>query len=207
MKKKPLLKLSIFPFITKKGLCTSPGNSPGKLRFFAKFNYVAFSGLLFLLLICSSGAFAQSITVTGLVKDSHGETLIGVSVRVKGGGAGTATNVDGKYKITVKDKQTVLIFSYIGFTSVEETVNDRTSINVTLPEEPKNLNEVVVLGYGQVRRRDLTGSVSTVDIDDLNKAPVKSFDDALAGRVAGVQVTSPDGQPGAAPTIVIRGGN
>jgi TonB-linked SusC/RagA family outer membrane protein len=207
MKKKPLLKLSMFSFITQKGLCTSPGDSPGKLRFFAKFNYAALSALLFLLLICSSGAFAQSIAVTGMVKDSHNETLIGVSVRIKGGGAGTATDVNGKYKITVKSKDDVLIFSYIGYTPVEEVVNGRTSINVTLLEEPKNLNEVVVLGYGQVRRRDLTGSVGTVDIDDLNKAPVKSFDDALAGRVAGVQVTSPDGQPGAAPTIVIRGGN
>lgn len=194
MRKKPLLKLSISPFLTKKRFCTSPNNSPGKFKPLAKFNYLALFGLLFLLLICSSGAFAQSITVTGAVKDSHGETLIGVSVRIKGGGAGTATNVDGKYRITVKDKDATLIFSYIGFTAVEEPVNGRTSINVTLLEEPKNLNEVVVLGYGQVRRRDLTGSVSTVDIDDLNKAPVKSFDDALAGRVAGVQVTSPDGK-------------
>ncbi|OCX54416.1 hypothetical protein BEL04_09215 [Mucilaginibacter sp. PPCGB 2223] len=160
-----------------------------------------------LIFLFSVTALAQNTTVTGAVKDAKGETLIGVSVRVKGAGAGTATNVDGKYSIIVKDKQATLIFSYIGYTPIEEVVNGRTSINITLLEEPKNLNEVVILGYGQVRRRDLTGSVGTVDIDDMNKAPVKSFDDALAGRVAGVQVTSPDGQPGAAPAIVIRGGN
>src|ERR1700761_1934779 len=107
MKKKPLLKLSTLFFLSKKRLCISPDESPGRWKLFAGYRHL---GSLLLLLICSATVFAQNITVTGNVKDSKGETLIGVSVRIKGAGAGTATNVDGKYSIVVKDKQAVLIF-------------------------------------------------------------------------------------------------
>ncbi|RKR80766.1 TonB-linked SusC/RagA family outer membrane protein [Mucilaginibacter gracilis] len=153
-------------------------------------------------------AFAQkAIMVAGTVKDSHGEPLIGVAVRVKGTNNGTSTNIDGKYQLSVADKNATLVFTYIGFVTAEQPLGGKIVLNIALKDEAKSLNEVVILGYGQAKRKDLTGSVGTVDMGDLNKAPVKSFDDALAGRVAGVQVTSPDGQPGASPAIVIRGGN
>jgi TonB-linked SusC/RagA family outer membrane protein len=160
-----------------------------------------------LLLVFTSSVYAQKIQVVGVVKDDKGEALIGVAVRVKGGTGGTSTDVDGKYKISVNDAKATLVFTYIGYTTVERLVAGQTTLNVTMTGQANNLNEIVVIGYGEVKRRDLTGSVGTVNIGDLNKAPVKSFDDALAGRVAGVQVTSPDGQPGNSPGIVIRGGN
>ncbi len=105
------------------------------------------------------------------------------------------------------DAQGTLVFSYVGYLPVERAIKGHTLLNATLKANPQSLEEVVVVGYGEVKRGDLTGSVGSVNMEDLNKAPVKSFDDALAGRVAGVQVSSPDGQPGASPNIVIRGGN
>ncbi|MEO6520681.1 MAG: TonB-dependent receptor [Mucilaginibacter sp.] len=160
-----------------------------------------------LLLVFISSAYAQKIQVAGIVKDDKGEALIGVAVRVKGATGGTATDVEGRYKISVNNTKAILVFTYIGYTTVEELVAGQTTLNVTMTGQANNLNEIVVIGYGEVRRRDLTGTVGTVDIAGLSKAPVKSFDDALAGRVSGVQVTSPDGQPGNSPGIVIRGGN
>lgn len=160
-----------------------------------------------LLTLLTSPVFAQKQQVTGMVKDDKGETLVGVAVRVKGSATGTATDIDGKYTITVTDKRATLVFTYIGYLTVEKLIAGQSIMNITMTGQANNLNEIVVIGYGQVKRRDLTGSVGTVNMEDLNKAPVKSFDDALAGRVAGVQVTSPDGQPGNSPGIVIRGGN
>ncbi|RZK34500.1 MAG: SusC/RagA family TonB-linked outer membrane protein, partial [Hymenobacter sp.] len=129
------------------------------------------------------------------------------TVRVKDGNGGTATDADGKFVIQAPNNQAVLVFSYVGYQQVERAIKGNTLLNITLKGDPQSLEEVVVVGYGAVKRGDLTGSVGTVNVEDLNKAPVKSFDDALAGRVAGVQVASPDGQPGASPNIVIRGGN
>jgi TonB-linked SusC/RagA family outer membrane protein len=173
-------------------------------------------GLLLFLIFYGQNAFSQQKsqastsaqqTVSGMIKDDKGETVPGASVKVKESDNGVAADIDGKYKINVAGPATVLVFSFIGFDPQETTVGERKIINITLKSHSTDLNEVVVIGYGQVNRRDLTGSIGTVNVADLNKAPVKSFDDALAGRVAGVQVTSPDGQPGAAPNIVIRGGN
>jgi TonB-linked SusC/RagA family outer membrane protein len=115
--------------------------------------------------------------------------------------------VDGKFSITVPNTRSVIVFSFIGYLTKEELVGAKKILNVTLSDDTKLLNEIVVIGYGQVNRKDLTGSISSVSMADLVKAPVSSYADALAGRVAGVQVTSPDGQPGAAPTILIRGAN
>lgn len=146
-------------------------------------------------------------TITGVVKDDQGETIPGVSIKIKGSTKGTTTDADGKYKIVVSGNNEILVFNSIGFEIQEVGVGTNKVININLKTKLNDLSEVVVIGYGQVNRRDLTGSVGTVNINDLNKAPVKSFDDALAGRIAGVQVTSPDGQPGASPEIIIRGGN
>lgn len=152
-------------------------------------------------------ANAQAIKISGTVRDSHNVTLPGVSVKLKGTAIGAITDIDGKYSVSVTNTNAVLIFSFIGYTTREVTVKAGQVNDVVLSDESVGLNEVVVIGYGSVKRKDLTGSVGTVNMKDINKAPVKSFDDALAGRIAGVEVVSPDGQPGAAPNIVIRGGN
>lgn len=149
----------------------------------------------------------NNIKVKGTVKDSKGEKLIGVSVIIKGTASGTLTNVNGEYSIDVPNENSVLVFSYLGFNLQEQIVGKRTAIDVVLTQDSKLLNEIVVVGYGQVNRRDLTGSVGKVDVADMQKAPVASFEEALGGRVAGVQVTSQSGQPGDGFQISIRGNN
>jgi TonB-linked SusC/RagA family outer membrane protein len=163
--------------------------------------------IFFLSLSFYANAQGSGIKITGTVTNSQGETLIGVGVKVSGSTTGTNTDINGKYSLTVPNSKSILIFSYLGFLTTEELVGAKKIINVKLLDDSKLLNEIVVIGYGEINRKDLTGSVSSVKIADLSKAPVASFDDALAGRIAGVQVTSPDGQPGAAPSIIIRGGN
>ncbi|MEO7311815.1 MAG: TonB-dependent receptor [Chitinophagaceae bacterium] len=168
-------------------------------------------GLLILLIFYAQHAFAQnqpSKQITGTVKDINGEAMPGVSIKVKGvAGGGASTSADGKYKIAVAGNNGVLVFTYVGYQTKEQVVGANNVVNITLSDQTSNLDDVVVVGYGAVARKDLTGSVSKVSMADVSKAPVKSFDDALAGRIAGVQVVSPDGQPGASPNIIIRGGN
>lgn len=149
----------------------------------------------------------QEKTVTGTVRrQPEGTPLPGVRVMIKGTSKGASTNDAGKFSIAVPD-QGVLVFSFIGFRKEEVPVAGKTTLNVNLEQEDVTLNNVVVIGYGSVKKQDLTGSVSQVKMKELTKAPVASFSDALAGRVAGVQVSSNDGQPGGTPTIVIRGAN
>jgi TonB-linked SusC/RagA family outer membrane protein len=156
------------------------------------------------------GAFidagAQAIKVTGLVKDNMGQTLPGVNIRVKDSKSGTVTDATGKYSVSAS-KDATLVFSYIGYVTQEQKVSGQSTVNVTLDSQQSGLDEVVVVGYGTSKKKDLTGSVGEVSMKDLQKAPVLSITDALAGRVAGVQVNSTDGQPGAAVNIVIRGAN
>lgn len=154
-----------------------------------------------------SFVFGQAKTVSGVVTDSHGESLVGVSVKVKGAARGISTDMSGRYAIQVSGSNPILIFSYLGFTPKEIAVAGKTLLNVSLTESLSSLKEVVVIGYGTTRRSDLTGAVGGVSVEDLSRAPVKSFDEALAGRVAGVQVRSSEGQPGSAIDIVVRGYN
>jgi TonB-linked SusC/RagA family outer membrane protein len=160
-----------------------------------------------LLSAVSLQALGQTKQITGVVQDAQKQSLIGVTVKTKDGSVAVATDATGKYTINVANQQTVLVFSYLGFISQEQAINGRKVINVTLADQSTGLNEVVVIGYGVTRKKDLTGSVGQVSVADLNKAPVRSIDEALAGRVAGVQVNSSDGQPGSAVNIVIRGAN
>jgi len=146
-------------------------------------------------------------TVTGTVKDSMGKPLEGVTVKVKNRNISTISDKDGHYTIKVDDANATLSYSHVGYANKEKNVGASTSIDVLMVEIASTLNEVVVIGYGSVKKKDLTGAVSKVDMSDLQKAPVRSFDEALAGRVAGVQVSSADGQPGATVNIVIRGNN
>ncbi|HEY0669650.1 MAG TPA: TonB-dependent receptor [Sphingobacteriaceae bacterium] len=150
----------------------------------------------------------RAINIRGTVTSSNGETLPGVSIQIKGTGTGTVSDINGNYVISVPDENSVLVFSYVGFMNQEIEVGNRTSIDVILKELPRNLNEVVVVGYGAVARGDITGAVGEVNVASITQAPVASFDKALAGRVAGVQVSSAeDGQPGEGMNIIIRGSN
>ncbi|EHQ26827.1 SusC/RagA family TonB-linked outer membrane protein [Mucilaginibacter paludis] len=169
------------------------------------------ASLLFamLLTLCCWSAVAQNTIFRGTVTDGNGEPLAGVTVKFKIGNANaTNTDADGRFNIAAATgKPAVLVFSIVGFTTKEVSVSGSTPIKVVMQQSSTQMNEVVVIGYGSVQRKDLTGSVSSVSINDLQKAPVKSFDEALAGRVAGVQVNSFEGQPGSAVNIVIRGYN
>ncbi len=145
------------------------------------------------------------ISIRGRVTDENGEALPGVSILIRGTRQGTITSTSGAYTISVPDQNAVLVFSYVGFVTQEIEVGSRRVLDVKLSVDVKVLEETVVVGYGSVRKSDLTGSVGTVNISEMVKAPVSSFADALAGRVAGLQVASADGQPGRSPNIVIRG--
>lgn len=168
---------------------------------------------IYLFLMCMICAFSvlaqQTRKVEGKVTDqTSGDPLIGVSVLVKGTKTGATTDRDGRYAIQVPSQgNSTLVFSYIGYLQREMSVGDKGVVNLSLAEDSKVLNDVVVIGYGTVAKRDLTGAVGSVNMKDLQKAPVKSFDEALAGRVAGVQVASNDGQPGNSFNIVVRGQN
>ncbi|HEX8461064.1 MAG TPA: TonB-dependent receptor plug domain-containing protein, partial [Segetibacter sp.] len=148
---------------------------------------------------------AGSKTIAGVVRATSGETLSNVTVSVKGTNTATTSDGEGRYSIKVPNAKSVLIFTNVGFGSYEVTVGTKTEINVSITSSSANMEDVVVIGYGSVKKKDITGSVGRVNMEDLQKAPVKSFDDALAGRVAGVQVTSNDGQPGSNAEINIRG--
>lgn len=164
----------------------------------------------FVMLFCATDAFAQGVTVTGRVIDATGEPLIAVTVYEDGNTAnGTMTDIDGNYTLNVSSAKATIIYSCLGFAEVKETVGLRKTINVTLAEEQLSIDaaEVVSVGYGSVTRRDLTGSVSKVDMGELMKTPVTNFDQALTGKVAGVVVTTSDGALGAEANITIRGNN
>lgn len=160
-----------------------------------------------MLLFSFTTAMSQSKTVTGHVTSGAGEALTGVSVSLKGTRTVTATNASGDYSISVPARgNAVLVFSYVGSKSQEITVGNRTVVDVTLQNTASTLNDVVVVGYGTVRRKDLTGSVSSVSAKDLKDIPINSAEEALAGRLAGVQVTGSEGSPDAQVQIRVRGG-
>ena len=162
------------------------------------------------MLFSVTDAFAQGITVTGRVVDETGEPLIAVTVFEDGKTSnGTMTDIDGNYSLNVSSAKATIVYSCLGFAEVKETVGLRKAINVTLSEEKLSIDaaEVVSVGYGSVTRRDLTGSVSKVDMGEILKAPVTNFDQALTGKVAGVVVTTSDGALGAEANITIRGNN
>ncbi len=146
-------------------------------------------------------------TITGTVTDENGAPLPGASIVEKGTSNGTQTDFDGNFSIDVTDDNAVLVISYIGFATKEIAVNNQSNIGVTLQADTAGLDEVVVIGYGSVKRRDLTGSVASVQAEEIVKVPTARIDDALRGRVAGLQIVSSGGNPGANNTIRIRGSN
>lgn len=150
----------------------------------------------------------QQITVTGTVTDaSTGEPMPGVNVVVKGTKVGVTTDATGKYSISVPDKNAILVFSFIGYKNQEIPLEGRTSLNVSLVSETVGLDEVVVIGYGTIKKSDLTGSVASVTSEQLREIPVTSVDQGLQARVAGVMVSRTTGEPGSGTIVRIRGGN
>lgn len=150
--------------------------------------------------------FAQE-NIKGTVKDPNGVPLPGVNVIVKGDNRGTTTDFGGSYSIDNVLPSDILVFTYIGFQKTEIQVSQQQIINLTMKADEVALEEVVVIGYDVVRKKDLTGAVSVIDPADLAVTATANFDQALAGRTAGVQVTASDGTPGSSQNIVIRGGN
>lgn len=148
---------------------------------------------------------AQQKTISGNVSEANGEPIIGASVQAKGTNTGTITDFDGNYSISVPSDATTLIISYVGFLTQEVSITGNV-VNVTLLENTTALDEVVVIGYGTAKKKDLTGAVSTLKGAELAKVPVTNVSQAMTGRIAGVQITSTDGSPDAEMIIRVRGG-
>ncbi|MFD1629459.1 SusC/RagA family TonB-linked outer membrane protein [Pseudopedobacter beijingensis] len=147
------------------------------------------------------------ISVSGRVTDSENQPLIGVSIAEKGSANNRVTGTDGSYSINLTSPNSILIFSYIGFGSQEIVLNGRKKINVIMLPDEKKLNEVVVIGYGTVKRRDVTGAISSIKGEDIMKASPSNILSGLQGRVAGVVINQNDGAPGAGLSMQIRGTN
>ena len=163
--------------------------------------------ILMLSLLLGNFAMAQQTVLTGKVSDSSsGELLPGVSIVVKGTTNGTITNIDGVFNLNAK-KGDIIQFSFVGYKAQEFVVQDQKILNVSLVEDKAELQEVVVIGYGTVKKSDATGSVSTVSSKDFNKGAITSPQDLLMGKSAGVAITSDGGAPGSNATIRIRGGS
>ncbi|MCU0363307.1 MAG: carboxypeptidase-like regulatory domain-containing protein, partial [Bacteroidales bacterium] len=162
--------------------------------------------LFSLLLMATSIALGQVVQVTGTVTSSEdGLPVPGVSVLVKGTTVGTVTLVDGKYSLSVPSGAQNLVFTFIGFKSQEIEIGGRTRIDVVMEQDISKLDEVVVVGYGTQKKREVTGAISTVKGEALASLATPSFDAQLAGRSAGVQVTTQTGVLGETPRMRIRG--
>ncbi|GLB52550.1 SusC/RagA family TonB-linked outer membrane protein [Neptunitalea chrysea] len=147
----------------------------------------------------------QQLEVTGKVTDETGVPVPGVTVMEKGTSNGVSTDFNGEYKITLQSEDAVLSISYLGYKTIDVSVNGQTSIDISLVPDAAQLDEVVVIGYGTQKKSDLTGSVTSLNEEDLNKGLVTSPEQLIQGKVAGVTVTSASGEPGSAQNITIRG--
>ena len=163
--------------------------------------------LLVIFTLSAYTVFAQK-TVTGTVIDVDGEPLIGVNIVVKGTTAGTVTDVDGTYILGVANNDDVLVFSYIGYLSEEIPVGDKTVVNITLIEDTRVIDELVVVGYGVQKKVTVTGSVATVQGEDLEASPTTNLTNAMVGRMPGVIGFQRADEPGGGGTTIrIRGRN
>lgn len=159
------------------------------------------------LLVLSITGYTQERIITGKVTDARDASgIAGVNVIPKGATGGTQTGADGTYRITVGSSVTVLVFSSTGFTTQEVSIDGKSSINVSMAINTSTLGEVVVIGYGTARKKDLTGSVVTINSKDFNKGAITTPEQLISGKVAGVSITPNDGAPGSGSTIRIRGG-
>ena len=160
-------------------------------------------GTLLIGLLCSVATWAQQITVNGVVQDIQGEPIIGANILIKGTANGTITDLNGNFQLTA-DADAILVISFIGYQTVE--LPAQPVMNVTLRDDSKQLDEVVVIGYGSVKKNDLSGSVVAIKAEDINKGAVTSPQELIQGKVPGLYVSAGDGQPGAGSSIRIRGG-
>lgn len=154
----------------------------------------------------NAGTRVQPITVTGVVSDKSGP-LPGVNVVVKGTTKGVVTDMNGKFSISVVNQDAVLVFSFIGYESTEVVAAGQQNIHVTLHEVSTDLDEVIVIGYGAVKKKDLTGSISSLKVEDMLKSNPISISQGMQGQIAGVMVSQSDGAPGAGMSIQVRGSN
>jgi TonB-linked SusC/RagA family outer membrane protein len=161
--------------------------------------------LAFVMLFCWQVAQAQSRQITGVISDASGSTLPGVSINLKGTSTGGISDAAGKYSVNVANNNATLVFSYIGYKSVEVAVGSKSSIDVTLEDDAAALSEVVVVGYGSQKKSQLTGAISSVSAKQISEMPVTSLGQTMQGRVAGVDVSQSGSKPGSVPKILIRG--
>jgi len=162
--------------------------------------------LLFSLILLTNLVIAQENIISGIVTSSNGIPLPGVNILKEGTSVGAQTDFDGKFSIKA-NKGEILVFSFIGMKTIKITIESETTINIQLEEDAASLDEVVLIGYGSQRKSDLTGAVSVVKLKAMGEVPVVSADQALVGRVGGVQISQSSGQAGAGTSIRIRGGN
>jgi TonB-dependent starch-binding outer membrane protein SusC len=165
--------------------------------------YKFLGAFLMLLMLSSATAFAQK-TVTGTVLDEYDIGLPGVSILIKGTTTGTATDIDGKFSISVPNDQAVLVFSFIGYTRVEQVLGSRSVVDIKMSPDERTLTELVVTGYTIDSRRETTGAIATVNPKDLTVIPTGNIEQTLQGRVSGVTVIT-NGQPGTASIVRVRG--
>jgi len=162
--------------------------------------------IIMVIILTQSFVFAQVRTITGNVTDKQTkETLPGATILIKGTTSGTSTDIDGKFSISVSSNDAVLVISFVGYEPSEITVGSQSIINIALVSSKVMLSEIVVIGYGTVRKSDLTGSVGSVKAKDITKITSLNAEQSLQGKVAGVQVTSISGAPGQTPSVRIRG--
>ena len=160
-----------------------------------------------LLITLLLGAMLPAISqkkIDGKVTGPDGKPVFGATVSVKGTTVATSTTNEGMYSITLPGNSSILVFSNVGYNTYEEDVKNKSSVNVELVLQPSNLNEVVVIGYGTAKRKDLTGSVSSINAATIEKVPVTSAIQALQGRASGVQIINNDGSPGGNISVLIR---
>lgn len=163
--------------------------------------------LFFMLLCITKNSYSQNPErlVRGTVTDDRGEVLPGVSVTVKGTRAGTVTNGNGQYSLNLPADAKILVFAFVGMNNQEAAIGNRTTVNVKLTSSVSNLSEVVVIGYGAVRKAEVTSSISSISEKDIKNLPVAGIDQALQGKVAGVTVNANGGQPGGGISVRVRG--
>ncbi len=168
--------------------------------------YSAFMMLLFFALFLNAqNIYSQDITITGTVKDEAGVPLPGASVIVKGTTLGTETDFDGNYSLSLINDSATLVYSYVGFTALEQSVDGKSVLNVTLIGDASQLEEVVVLGYGSIRKKDLTGAISVLSSDDLTEMASPNFEQGLQGKISGLQMTQTSAEPGGGISVRVRG--
>ncbi len=157
------------------------------------------------LVVITPSGLKQEITIKGRVTDKDNSPLPGVNIIEKGTSNGTVSDLDGNYTLSVSSPDAVISFSFIGFLSEDISVGGQSTIDIVLLEDIEELEEVVVIGYGTVKKSDLTGSVTSIKNEDLNQGAISSIDQAMQGRIAGVQITQASSEPGGGLSIRIRG--